>query len=72
MVGSYLLFSDTRGNKIWKWQNYTQSVFLDKSGCTSEKDRCNGVKEPGKFGGRGREQTLPILPPPIASLPQGH
>lgn len=44
----YLLFSDSRGNKIWKWQDYTQSVFLNKSGCTTEVARCDGVKEPGK------------------------
>eukprot|EP00638_Chattonella_subsalsa_P006576 CAMPEP_0117746830 /NCGR_PEP_ID=MMETSP0947-20121206/8166_1 /TAXON_ID=44440 /ORGANISM="Chattonella subsalsa, Strain CCMP2191" /LENGTH=386 /DNA_ID=CAMNT_0005564201 /DNA_START=45 /DNA_END=1205 /DNA_ORIENTATION=- len=52
---SYLLFSEVKSNRIWKWERgglFTigTSLFLDKSGCTSDVNRCDGLIEPGSNG----------------------
>jgi gluconolactonase len=47
--GGYLLFSDTRTNKVWKWkEGEGTSVYLEPSGYTGTKE--NHSEEPGSNG----------------------
>ncbi|CAM9956726.1 unnamed protein product, partial [Phaeothamnion confervicola] len=53
---SYLLFSDTVANKLYKWEEgkglFTvgKSVYLDRSGCRADAARCARLREPGSNG----------------------
>jgi len=52
---AYLLFSDVKQNKIWKWERgglFTigTSLFLEKSGCRTDTERCARLIEPGSNG----------------------
>eukprot|EP00611_Tribonema_gayanum_P019282 TRINITY_DN330_c0_g1_i1.p1 TRINITY_DN330_c0_g1~~TRINITY_DN330_c0_g1_i1.p1 ORF type:complete len:428 (-),score=128.41 TRINITY_DN330_c0_g1_i1:10-1293(-) len=52
----YLLFSDVVNNRVWKWEEggglFTlgKTVFLERSGCRTDAERCAQLKEPGANG----------------------
>ena len=51
----FLLFSDVKKNRIWKWEEgnglFTigKSLFLGQSGCRTDADTCSRLIEPGMY-----------------------
>lgn len=60
---SYLMFSDTRLNRIYKWEEgkglFTvgNTIYIERSGCISNESRCNALDAPGSSGLLRRSTT---------------
>lgn len=55
-AGGYLLFSNTKANKIYRWEegkglfSVGRTIYSDQSGCYSNATHCDAVMEPGSNG----------------------